>query len=119
MPLRRLLYRRRKRRQFVDVARIVVLMPQETAALLDFDPAYDRYGVTKRRTLSEHIWSAVAPESGPPHFATRASILQGVIGRQAVAAVPIAQIFPLSLSGPQRCCNFTLPKFHVRAKMRT
>jgi hypothetical protein len=50
-------------------AKQCVLMPQETAALLDFDPAYDRYGVTKRRTLSEHIWSAVDPKSGPPHFA--------------------------------------------------
>jgi hypothetical protein len=65
-------------------------MPQETAALLDFDSAYDRCGVTKRRTLSEHIWSAAAPEASA--LCDRASILQGVIGRQAVAAVPIAQI---------------------------
>jgi hypothetical protein len=45
-------------------------VPQETAALLDFDSAYDRYGVTKRGTLPEPIWSAAVPESGPPHFET-------------------------------------------------
>jgi len=63
----------------VAEAKQCVLMPQETAALLDFDPAYDRYGVTKRRTLSEHIWSAVAPESGPPHFATAQAFYRALL----------------------------------------
>jgi hypothetical protein len=103
-------------------AKQCVLTPQETAALLDFDPAYDRYGVTKRRTLSEHIWSAVAPESGPPHFAP-AQVFYGrywpASGCSGAYRPDFFILFPLSLSGPQRCCDFTLPKFHVRAKMRT
>jgi len=99
-------------------AKQCVSMPQETAARLDFDPAYDRYG-SRSEELYLSISGPLLPLKAPSALCDRASILQGVIGRQAVAAVPIAQIFPLSLSGPQRCCNFTLPKFHVRAKMRT
>jgi hypothetical protein len=67
-------------------AKQCVLMPQETAALLDFDPAYDRYGVTKR------IWSAVAPESGPPHFAT-------------------AQVFYRALLAGKRLQRYLSPRF--------
>jgi transposase-like protein DUF772 len=65
-------------------------MPQETAALLDFDPAYDRHGVTKRRTLSSAYLVRCCRRKRPSALCDRASILQSAIGRQAVAAVPIA-----------------------------